>query len=114
MRAITTWVLTVIIFILVSAPAFASNVKVENIKAGQSSPGTWRVGGMIRNLESHSIKGYVKIKFLNSRGDIIRSTMAYVNGGDPVAPGQAALFEYYANSKYFEGVVNYQVIFIDM
>ena len=114
MKTIVSSFLVAAMLLLISNPAFASNVKIENVKIGQSNPVAWCVSGMVRNLENHPIKGYVKIKFLNSRGDIARSYSAFVNDNDPIAPGQAASFEYFGSPEEFEGVVDFQVIFKDM
>ena len=62
---------------------------------------------------NHPIKGYVKIKFLNARGDIVKTVNAYVNSLDPFNPGQAAPFEYWDDPSEFEGITDFQVIFKD-
>ena len=113
MKTIVSSFLVAAMLILISNPAFASNVKFENVKTGLSNPVAWSVSGMVRNLENHPIKGYVKIEFLNSRGDVTKSYNAYVNDGDPIAPSQAALFVYFASPEEFEGIVDFQVIFKD-
>ena len=66
MKTIVSSFLVAAMLILISNPAFASNVKIENIKTVQSNPVAWCVSGMIRNLENHPIKGYVKITKLSS------------------------------------------------
>lgn len=113
MKTIVSLFLAALIFILISNPVLASNVEIESVRTVQEYSNAWCVRGMVRNLENHPIKGYVKIKFLNSVGDVVRSHMASVNDGDHIAAGQAACFEYYGSPKEFRNVVNFQVIFKD-
>jgi len=102
--------------------ANASEVRVENVSIDNTTyynkyegrALTWGVRGMGRNMENHPIKGYVKMKFLTSGGDIVKSVSAYVNDGDPINPGQAGSFEYWTNREDFDGVRDFQVIFRDM
>ncbi len=111
------WILAFIFILLALAisvvDSYASDVSIENVRIHKLYPTTWGVRGLVRNLENHPIKGYVKIKFLNARGDIVKTVSAYVNSLDPFNPGQAAPFEYYDNPSEFEGVTNFQVIFKD-
>ena len=93
--------------------AYASDVKVEDIQA-KKVPGACRVFGKVRNLENHAIKGYVKIKFLDGNGDILKTANTDVNGLDPIKPGQAGPFEYYTEPENCFGVVSFQVLFRDM
>ena len=95
-----------------SCSVFASSVRVESVNLYKYGS-AWAVKGQIRNLENHPIKGYAKIKFLNSRGDIVASHSARVNDLDPIKSGQSASFEYYDIPSEFEDVVNFQVIFED-
>ena len=91
----------------------SSKVKVENVKIKEDSKFAWAVVGMIRNESSSDLKGYVKIKFLNSNGDIVNTAKAKVNDGDFFSPGQAASFDYFTEPKNFEGVTNFDVDFIE-
>lgn len=113
MKTIASFFLAALMTILISNPVLASNVKIEGVRTVQEYSDGWCVRGMVRNLENHPIKGYVKIKFLNSIGDVVRSHLSSVNDGDHIAPGQAASFEYYTSPKEFNGVVDFQIIFKD-
>ena len=93
--------------------AYASEVKVEDIQA-EKVPGACRISGKIRNLENHAIKGYVKIKFLDANGDIVKTASAFVNDLDPFEPSQASPFEYYIEPENCDGVVGFNVFFKDM
>jgi len=86
---------------------------VENVRIVKEHSNAWAVKGVVRNDSNRSIKGAVKIKFLNSRGDIVYSTKAYVNDGDPLQPGQAGAFEYYKDPETFNGVNNFDVEFYE-
>ena len=90
---------------------FATDVKVENIQVVKEHSNAWALKGLIRNNENHPIKGYVKIKFVNTNGDIVASHSAYVNDGDQIAPRQAGPFKYYSSPNEFESVTHYQIIF---
>ena len=85
--------------------------KVENVRIEKDHSNAWGVKGMIRNVSSANISGAVKIKFINSKGDIVHSTRAYVNDGDPIKPGQAGPFEYFVAPKVFEDVSKFDVEF---
>ena len=50
--------------------------KVENVKIKKEHSNAWAVTGMIRNESSVNIKGAVKIKFLNSKGDVVHNNRA--------------------------------------
>lgn len=87
--------------------------KVENVQIVKENTNAWAVRGMIRNISSSTVKGAVKIKFLNPNGDILHSHQAYVNDGDPLNPNQAGVFEYYAAPSEFDGVVDFAVEFYE-
>ena len=111
------WILVFIFILLALAisvvDSYASDVSIENVRIHKLYSTTWGVKGLVRNLEKHPIKGYVKIKFLNARGDIAKTVNAYVNSLDPFNPGQAAPFEYCCKPSEFEGITDFQVIFKD-
>ncbi len=90
----------------------SSKTKVENVKIKKDNEFAWAVVGMIRNESSSDIKGYVKIKFLNSNGDIVNTAKAKVNEGDSFSPGQAASFDYYTEPTNFKGVTDFDVKFV--
>ncbi|WP_421898024.1 hypothetical protein [Marinoscillum sp.] len=87
--------------------------KIEDIKIVKEHSNAWAVRGMVRNISSSSIKGAVKIKFLNSNGDILHSHQAYVNDGDPLNPNQAGAFEYFDDPEEFTNVVDFDVEFYE-
>ena len=89
------------------------NIAVENVKIKKEFPNAWAVTGMVRNNGSSSIKGAVKIKFLNSNGDIVHSTRTKVNDGDNLNSGQAGNFEYFAKPEKFDGVTDFDVEFYE-
>ena len=66
---------------------------------------------MIRNNSSSDIKGAVKIKFLNSKGDAVHNARAKLNDGDPIKPGQAGSFEYFAKPENFDDVTDFNIEF---
>ncbi|MFC1567465.1 hypothetical protein ACFL3R_01340 [Thermodesulfobacteriota bacterium] len=103
-----------LVMFLFTHRSYAGNVEAENVRIVKEHSNAWAVKGMVRNLENHSIKGYVKIKFLNSQGDVLKTAKTYVNDRDPLSPGQAGSFEYWASPSDFQGVVNFQIIFKDM
>lgn len=89
------------------------NVSVEDVKVEKNFSNAWTVIGKIRNNTSSSIKGAVKIKFINSNGDIVHSNRAYVNDGDSFNSGQAASFDYTTDPSNFEDVVDFKVEFYE-
>lgn len=88
-------------------------VAVEDLRIDKIASNAWGLVGKIRNLEKRPIKGYVKIKFLDSKGDILHSYKAFVNDNDPLQPGQAGPFKYYTKPEDFNGVKNFNVIFVE-
>ncbi len=93
----------------------SSNVdtSVENVRIDKSISNAWGVKGQIRNNSDKEIKGAVKIKFINSNGDIVHNGRAFVNGGDYFNSGQSASFEYFVEPEKFTGVVDFEVIFYE-
>jgi len=87
--------------------------KVEDVKIIKKHSNAWAVSGMIRNNSSSHLKGAVKIKFLNSKGDVVHSCRAKVNDGDPLKPGQAGNFKYFTDPEKFDDVDNFDVVFYE-
>ncbi|MDE5423360.1 zinc ribbon domain-containing protein [Ancylomarina sp. DW003] len=87
------------------------DVSVENVRISKDHNNAWAVKGAIRNNTTHSIKGAVKIKFINSKGDIVHTNRAYVNDGDSFESGQAANFEYFVSPETFDDVVDFKIEF---
>ena len=96
---------------ILTVNTYAANVKVENVHIKKDNPAAWAVVGMIRNMGNRPVKGLVKIKYLNSSGDILKSHVAPVNEMDSLNPGQAGPFEFWDSPSEFNGVVDFQVIF---
>lgn len=91
---------------------YASKVSVEGITV-KKPPGAWGVIGKVRNLENHPIKGFVRIKFLDAKGNIVKSANAFVTSRDPLEPGQTAPFELWTDPASFTGVIDFEIIFVD-
>ncbi len=120
-----TWILVFIALLLTffyynerssynnSDPTSIINVSVENVRISKDNNNAWAVKGSIRNNTKHLMKGAVKTKFIDSKGDIVYSCNAYVNGGDSFSPGQSANFEYYREPEIFNDVVNFHVEFYE-
>lgn len=87
--------------------------QVEDLEVDKDLSNAWGVTGMIRNLESRKVKGAIKIKFLNEKGDILHSNKAYVNDGDHLKPNQAGSFNYFVSPKEFDGVVDFDIQFYE-
>ncbi len=96
-----------------STSSSSVNVSIEDVKIVKEYSNAWAVKGKIRNNTTHSIKGAVKIKFINNNGDIVHSNRAFVNDGDSFDPGQAANFEYFTDPKTFEDVVDFKIEFYE-
>ena len=91
----------------------SNNVRIENVTSDTSHPNVGYVKGMVRNLSNNDIKGAVKIKFLNFNGDVVHSSRAYVNDGDPIRPGKSASFSYATEPEYFTGVEDFEITFYE-
>lgn len=108
-----SWSALFVVSTITAGNCYAADISVEDLTLSKKYTETWGVTGKIRNNESSAIRGYVKIKFIDGANDITKTASAYVNGNDPVGPGQAAPFEYWTESTDFKGVENFQVIFIE-
>ena len=95
--------------------SYAAEVEIGDLNVDQeSNPSFWTIEGSVRNLESHPIKGYVKIKFLNSNGSIVKSVAAAVNDAQPIEPTEVGAFVYRTFSTYFRGVEDFDVVFVEV
>lgn len=90
-----------------------SRVYSEKVHVDKSNDYAYVVKGLVRNNESRPVKGYVKIKFLNSTGDVLYNTETRVNGGDLLSSGQAGSFEYFTKPENFKDVIDFKVIFVE-
>ncbi len=94
-------------------PKISTNVTVEDIKVDKQLKDSWTISGKIKNISDKAVKGIVKIKFINSKGDIVHKHKAMVNDGDSIVPGNTANFKYSAKAKKFDDVVDYKVEFYE-
>lgn len=124
MKTIKFLAMTIVIGILTScgldtsykggASNTSTKTKVENVQIKKEYPNAWAVTGMIRNESSVNIKGAVKIKFLNSKGDVVHNYRAKVNDGDPLKPGQAGNFKYFTDPDKFDDVTDFDIEFYEI
>jgi hypothetical protein len=115
----TYLIITLFLFTLaISFAAFesyAADVEIKNINVDQTfDTSLWAIKGTVRNLESRPIKGYVKIKFLNAKGQIFKAAATAVNNANPLDPDQTGNFQYPAFKSYFRRAVNFQVNFVEV
>ena len=95
--------------------SYAAEVEIGELNVDQTSnPSFWAIEGSVRNLESHPIKGYVKIKFLNTSGFIVKSVSAAVNDAQPIEPSAMGAFVYRTFRSYFRGVADFDVVFVEV
>lgn len=100
---------------LAATGTYAAEVKIEDVSIDQTFDSSlWAIKGMVRNLESRPIKGYVQIKFLSNKGHIFKSAATAVNNSEPVEPNETGQFLYPALRRYFERAANFQVIFVEV
>lgn len=93
----------------------AAEVEIEGFNVDQTSNSSfWAIEGSVRNLETHPIKGYVKIKFLNTNGHIVKSVAAAVNEAQPIEPSEVGAFVYRTFSSYFNGIADFEVVFVEV
>ena len=85
--------------------------RAENVHMEKTHSNAWCVKGSIRNLAKSSVKGTVRIKFIDINGDVIASYSAYVNDLDPIMPNQAGPFEYFTRPSDFDNVDHFEVLF---
>ena len=91
---------------------YASEVSVEGATM-ENRFGLWVVVGKVRNLEKHSIRGFVRIKFFDVNSNIVKSVNAFVTSRDSLAPGQAASFELWTNFRSSAGKIDFEIDFVD-
>ena len=112
-------IMTILLFMLAlsfaAADSYAAEVEIGDLNVDQTSnPTFWAIEGWVRNLEPYPIKGYVKIKFLNTNGSIVKSVNAAVNDAQPLEAGEVGAFVYRTFSSYFSGVEDFNVIFVEV
>jgi len=95
--------------------SYAAEVEIGGFNVDQTTnPSFWAIEGWVRNLEAYPIKGYVKIKFLNGNGSIVKSVAAAVNDAQPIQPSAVGAFLYRTFSSYFGGVADFEVVFVEV
>ena len=112
-------VIAILLFMLALSVAaqesYAAEVEIEGLNVDQTSNSSfWAIEGSVRNLETHPIKGYVKIKFLNTKGHIVKAVAATVNNSQPLGPSEAGAFLYRAFTSHFRDIVDFKVIFVEV
>lgn len=109
------FVLLLLCFGLVAAltsMVYASEVSIEGATM-KDQLGVWVVEGKVRNLEKHPIRGFVRIKFLDANGNIVKLANAFVTSRDSIAPGQAASFELWTNFTGSTGKLDFEIDFVE-
>jgi len=100
---------------LASTESYAAEVQIEDVYIDQTfSSSVWAIKGMVRNLESRPIKGYVQIKFLSNKGHIFKSAATAVNSSEPLEQSERGEFLYPAFRRYFERAADFQIIFVEV
>jgi hypothetical protein len=95
--------------------SYAAEVEIGGFNVDQTTnPSFWAIEGWVRNLETHPIKGYVKIRFLNGNGSIVKSVAAAVNDAQPIEPSAVGAFLYRTFNSYFGGVADFEVVFVEV
>ena len=112
-------IMSILLFMLALSFAahgsYAAEVEIGAINLDQTSNTSfWEIEGSVRNLESHPIKGYVKINFLNTQGQIVKDVATAVNDAQPIAPDATGAFVYKTFSTYFSGVAGFNVVFVEV
>lgn len=91
----------------------SDSMKLDSVNLIKESDEGWKLEGMVRNNNDEKVKGFVKIFFLNISGDVINTAKTRVNEGSYINPGQSAVFDYYTAPKEFDGVVDFNVEFVE-
>ena len=74
-------IVTIMLFIMalsfVATDSYAAEVEIGSLNVDQTSNSSfWAIEGSVRNLEDHSIKGYVRIRFRDKSGYVVKSVSA--------------------------------------
>jgi hypothetical protein len=95
--------------------SYAAEVEIGAINLDRTSNTSfWAIEGSVRNLESHDIRGYVNIKFLDREGRIVKAVATAVNDGQPIAPGGSGAFIYKTFSTHFSGIAGFKAVFVEV
>jgi hypothetical protein len=89
-------------------------VEITDVRIHKDYTKSWAVKGMVKNISNKNISGYVKIKFIDSSGNIKGSYSAFVNDRDSFNPNQSAYFEYYTDADDFNGIIDFNVTFYEL
>ncbi len=82
-------------------------VEEEQIIAGT----TTELKGVIRNIGSQQMSGFVKIRVFNFSGELIGTFKTSLNDQKPVAPGETGTFSYHVASHKVTDAAKLQVSF---
>ena len=112
-------IMSILLFMLALSFAahesYAAEVEIGDINLDRTTnPSFWAIEGSVRNLESHDIRGYVDIKFLDREGRIVKAVATAVNDGQPIAPDGSGAFVYRTFSTHFSGVAGFKVVFVEV
>jgi hypothetical protein len=111
-------IITILLFMPLSlAPgkSYAAEVEIGGVYVDRTSDSSfWAIQGSVRNLETHPIKGYVKIKFLTTKGHILKAVATAVNDANPIEPSAVGAFVYRTFKMHFRRIVDFQVIFVEV
>ena len=112
-------IMSILLFMLALSFAahesYAAEVEIGAINLDRTSnPSFWAIEGSVRNLESHDIRGYVDIKFMDGEGRIVKAVATAVNDGQPIAPGESGTFVYSTFSTHFSGIAGFKVVFVEV
>jgi len=95
-------------------PEVVITFPVTNVRISKDYSNAWAVKGSVKNNSNRLVKGAVKIKFINSKGDIIHSNQTTVNSGESFSSGQSATFEYFSRPETFDDVIDFDVEFYEL
>jgi len=112
-------IMSILLFMLALSFAahesYAADVEIGALNLDRTSNTSfWAIEGSVRNLESHDIRGYVDIKFLDREGRIVKAVATAVNDGQPIAPDGSGAFVYRTFSTHFSGVAGFKVVFVEV
>jgi hypothetical protein len=87
-------------------------VTKEFTNVDKSNKYAFTLNGTVYNNCGKDVNGYVKIKFIDSNGDIRHTAKARVNDGDYFSDRQSAPYHYSAKPIEFIDINTFEVVFI--
>jgi len=91
-KFVISFIVLSLVFLFCSASFAEQTGFVYSITMTKNSAGYITTRGMVKNISSKPIKGYVDIDFLNANGDVVYSMSAYVNKNRYIPVGKSAFF----------------------